>query len=47
MVRLKGRNNRVIRDAELGSSHREATSNSQVNNQNEILEHLIHALVAM
>lgn len=42
MTRPKGRKNALMKDVQVdASSHREATSNSQPNNQNEILEQLI------
>lgn len=48
MARLKGSKDRLVEDTQVEASNcREVTSNSQSSNQNEILEHLLLALVAM
>lgn len=47
-MRTKGSKNRAMNDAEAeASNHKEATSNTQSNNRNELLKQLLPTLVVM
>lgn len=48
MARVKGSKNHAVKDAEAkASSHREAITNTQPDNESEILKQLLPAQVAM